>query len=129
MRCIKVPCPIEGLKQILLEVEFSNPDNDNAILCTALVDTGSTATCFTEQIADAIGVSNRGYIRASGVGGEHIAMTYHAGLLIPNIGPLEGEMEIVQIAEQKTFEAILGMDILSQGTFNFENNIFTLCLK
>ena len=128
MRCIKVPCPIEGLKQILLEVEFSNPDNDNAILCTALVDTGSTATCFTEQIADAIGVSaGRGLV--AGVGGEHTAITYHAGLLIPNIGPLEGEMEIVQIAEQKTFEAILGMDILSQGTFNFENNIFTLCLK
>ncbi len=133
MSCIEIPCEIKnGHMKILLPVEFLNPnDNGNPAKYTALVDTGAAITCITEEILKEIGPLP--YVRCYGaksfIDGETMCIRIScAQLSIPKTDFLKKKIEVAEIPNKENFQVILGMDILSQSTFSFENNIFTLCL-
>lgn len=97
----------------------------------ALVDTGATVSCISAELAEKIGILPDGKELVCGVHGEKEVNTYTPTLFIPQINFMKEKIKVMEVNFRKEDEcqAILGMDILCQGTFqlDFSGN-FVFCV-
>ncbi len=129
MPCVEVPYNVDE-KKIYINVNFYHSiDKGKVLPFRSVVDTGATTTCITKRAADALGMSSRGRAYASGgaQGGVSLVNVYSVRLIIYAIDFVR-EMRVLEMGQRQTYDVILGMDVLSLGTFKFENNMFTLCI-
>ena len=133
MSCVNIPYRANAFdNRIYVDVRLSNHIKEDKIFeCRALVDTGATKSAFTPRAVEKLDLEDiEEPVIVECVVGEIVVDLYHAELAIPEIGFVRKGIRIMGLNEgRKNHDAILGMDILSQSTFNFENNIFTLCIN
>lgn len=144
MPCVKGIFDRES-KQILLRVYIGNPhtlkvkrdragdiESDKDLYpCDALIDTGATHSCITSQIAGALGIKSDGQIQVGGVHGSGKCNSYSVVLVIPEIRYVADGLSVceVKFSPSKSYQAILGMDILTQGNFQFDfSGNFVFCV-
>ncbi len=129
--CVKSLYNIDGHGRIYIDIQFSHPrEEGNVFPCRAVVDTGANRSGFTQKVVQALSLkSNEPPAPVLSASGQTIMRPYYAVLSIPQIGFSTKTIRMLGIGDKTGFDALLGMDILSQCTFNFENNIFTLCIK
>ena len=95
--------------------------------CTALVDTGARRTCVTESIVHKVGLKRKGRAEIWNIKRPETHWTYLFHVAIwPNsddpqvpsapfgIGP---EIEGIDVGNNHFFDVLLGMDIISLGSF------------
>ncbi len=140
MHCVKVPYNVDH-KRIYIDVEFLNHYGERKVFpCWAVVDTGATTTCITKQVVDAMGLlPSRNTIFVTGMMGRSKTTAYYVILSIPKIGfSTTKKLRVLEMKSKMSIDVILGMDVLSQGTFKFKRKFwtfdfkkkdFTLCIK
>ena len=134
MRCFEGRFSPEA-GHIVVAVGFFNPLShapaNSAVYCDALVDTGATCTCIDPAVADEIGAPPDGEEDIAGAHGIRKLKTHTVSLMFPDIGLGREAVAVVglPLGPSCGFRAILGMDILAEGTFSFDAaKTFTLCI-
>lgn len=98
--------------------------------CLALVDTGATCSCITQPIVKALNLTADGEEEVGGAHGVQLTSVYSVGLLIPSVGIVVENMNVMKVADLGgKLEAIIGMDILCRGVFQFDfSGNFVFCV-
>lgn len=86
----------------------------------ALWDTGATISAITPQIAKELGVPVVARIPISGVHNVNIVDVVTVSVLLPNQANIS-DMRAAVCALNPAVDAIIGMDIISQGDFAISN--------
>lgn len=127
-------------KRILLEVGFINPlivlDEEKSppkdfFPTYALLDTGATTSCITKKVADGTGIVSDGDAKVEGVHGAGKTITYTVGLVLPQLHFMLRAVPVVEVAfaDDDPCQAVLGMDILGQGSFQMDfSGSFLFCV-
>ncbi|MFN3387377.1 MAG: hypothetical protein ACK40O_00465 [Allosphingosinicella sp.] len=97
---------------------------------TALVDTGALRTCVTERVVQALALKRRGRIEIWNIKRpeQHWTYLFHVGIwpepLEPNepasIFGIGSEVEGIDVGDNRFFDVLLGMDIISQGSLHLK---------
>lgn len=101
--------------------------------CNALVDTGARRTCVTENTVQSLGLRRKGRAEVWNIKRPemhftylfHVAIwpdtqqSYHAPVAPYGIG---SEIEGIDVGDNRFFDILLGMDIISQGSFHLERS-------
>lgn len=100
--------------------------------CTALVDTGAQRTCITERMVQRIGLERKGRVEIWNIKRPELHWTYlfHVGIWPESDDPLTpsapygigAEIEGIDVGDNRFFEVLLGMDIISQGSLHLERD-------
>jgi hypothetical protein len=111
---------------------FSAPVDLTYHECMALVDTGAVRTCVTERVVQTVGLKRKGRAEIWNIKRPEMHWTYlfHVGiwpdpvdeftpLPIFGIGP---EIEGIDVGNNRFFDVLLGMDIISQGSLHLERD-------
>lgn len=129
-----MPCvtgPINN-GQIEISVAIGKEVSSNAEIFGAIVDTGSQNTCISERAAKQLGLIKITEVRVFGMHGSEHRKTYSAYIRIPvSRGNRDFEFEkksFTEFTSYGSFDVIIGMDIITQGSLNVSGDRFVLCL-
>ena len=112
---------------ILIDVELivsaiiGKQEKPVSIKTKALVDTGANGSCISQRLVSACRlkpISAMKMISAHGVG---IAQVYETSIILPT-GITFSAVPVVEVAGSKSFDVIIGMDILTKCDFAFSSN-------
>ena len=113
--------PVEGI---------STPMNLNYRECLALVDTGALRTCIGERIVQELGLKRKSRANIWNVkrSEPHWTYLFYVGIwpdtddqhAPPAVFGIGREIEGIDVGNHPYFDVLLGMDILSQGSFRVE---------
>jgi hypothetical protein len=100
----------------------------------ALIDTGAQRTCLTHKTIAAEGLARHGHKHIQNVHSAATHSLYMAQIGIWGVDPSSDQyeptrsyfalgrpVEVINIADNENFEAILGMDVLENFAFRFSN--------
>lgn len=100
--------------------------------CTALVDTGARRTCVTERVVQATGMRRRGRVEIWNIkrAEQHWTYLFHLGIwpdsddpMMPSpIFGIGDEIEGIDVGDNRFFDVLLGMDIISQGSLHLKRD-------
>lgn len=116
-----------NLSSIIIDVELFIPiiagkeENIVSIKTKALVDTGANSSCISERLALACKLKPVSALKMISAHGMSIAQIYEVSLKLPNEILFEA-VPVVEVSGSKSFDVIIGMDILSKGDFAFSSN-------
>ena len=103
-------------------VPLATPSTVDMLECRALLDTGADGTSVCHSTARAAGLRSHGKRPVIGIGGQNYHRTW--GLFLgflteENASPfvLDEPLLAVEIPDNGWFEAIIGRDVLTKGTF------------
>ena len=120
-RSIKTYCQISEA----FVADVSNDRKPKFEKANALWDTGATSSCISNQLAEKLHINPIGFEEMYHANGSSIVPTYLINILLPN------EIGFYHIhvlgCDLHNMDAIIGMDIISQGDFaisNFEGKTF-----
>ena len=108
-----------------------NPFSSHFESFTALIDTGATRTCVTQNVVDRLGLLRRGRIEIRNVSGAALHWTYLFQVAIwpetedgSPAAPfgLGDPMEGADLGDGRLFDVLLGMDILERGALKMSPN-------
>ena len=116
---------------ILIEVELRCPGDPSAPTASAtlLIDTGSTRTHITSQIADHLGLPLRGRRLVTTASAQRLMDYWTADVIIPGLPITFSNIEVRDFLPPNMKQAgVLGRDILSLGILHIDgpNRIATL---
>lgn len=86
----------------------------------ALWDTGATGSVISPKVVDSLGLHATGAVKVWTGGGEKITNTYLVNLYLPNKLGVAG-VSVSRLDDLVGFDAIVGMDIITQGDFAVTN--------
>lgn len=92
----------------------------------ALIDTGAQRTCLTDRTIAIEGLVRHGHKPIRNVHNEVTHSLFMAQIGIWGTNPsrsyfgLEEPIEVINIADNRNFDAILGMDLLERFSFSFD---------
>lgn len=92
-----------------------------SIKTKALVDTGANSSCISERLATACRLKPISALKMISAHGTSIAQIYEVSIKLPNEILFES-VPVVEISGSKSFDVIIGMDILSKSDFAFSSN-------
>lgn len=95
------PTPLAGLK------------------CLAIWDTGASASVISQRVIDALALPAFGIVTVRAAGGEHRTTQHVVGIALPN--GLHFSPTPVTRGMFEGFDVLIGMDILSRGSFAVTN--------
>ena len=105
----------------------------------ALIDTGATASCITEKIANELNLFPFSKREVSNTTGTHASNIYKVCFILPidlvnrntvsrNLNPFVNIEVIGIMGGNQNFDAIIGMDIISKGSLHITNGVYTFCV-
>lgn len=133
-----MPCLSEQLTsslEALIKVRIAPVSADRGInrfkIFTALLDTGANRTCISRSIAESLALNATG--KASMVSASHEVEVnlYMVDMLFPfdEVAAIKSGITVMEFNGSSAFQAIIGMDIISEGSFiTTPDNKFTFCL-
>lgn len=98
---------------------------------TALVDTGASRTCISQNVIDRVGLKSRGKISVGNVKRteEHRTYIFYVGVWPENLEEcppavfgIGNEIMGIDGGDSRYYDVLLGMDIISQGTLQLNLN-------
>lgn len=103
-----------------VEVLFEMPALENAkyasIKIKALIDTGANGTCISHRLSSACHLPPVSAMKIFSAQGASIVPVYKMSIKLPT-GTEFKNVLATEVAGSENFDAIIGMDILSQGDF------------
>jgi len=89
------------------------------IIYKAIWDTGATATCISQKVANDLSLQPTGRTQVSGVHGANEVNTYFVNVYLPNKVGIVG----VRVTEGKLagYDVLIGMDIIRHGDLAISN--------
>lgn len=98
-----------------------DPNQFPRVPAKALWDTGATGSVVTPKIVAALGLKPTGQVKIQHAGGTSDNLTYMVNIALPNNVGVAGMLvsECVNVAA--TFDAVIGMDIITAGDFAITN--------
>ncbi len=100
------------------EITIGIPPRENpkyaSIKLKALIDTGANGTCISHRLALACHLEPVSIMKIISAQGESVVPVYKADLKLPT-GTSFSNILVTEVAGSENFDAIIGMDILSQG--------------
>lgn len=104
---------------------------------TALVDTGAQRTCVTERVVQTVGLKRKGRVEIWNIKRSEMHWTYlfHVGIwpepkdeyAPSSVFGIGSEIEGIDVGNNRFFDVLLGMDIISQGSLHLEcDGTFTM---
>lgn len=112
-------------------IEFVLPYENKKLSVTvkALIDTGANGSCISRRLASACRLERVSAMRILAAQGRSIAPVYEVDFRLPN-GSVFQKIPVMEVAGSPSFDAIIGMDILTKSDFavsNVDGNlIFTM---
>lgn len=109
----------------------------NPAIIPALIDTGATGSCISEEVAEKLNIQADGQEYITGVHGTQMTNIYYVDILLIDIHHLIQNIKLFGIEGLKgnQYKAIIGMDIIQRGTLHFNyrstlspGGICTFCL-
>ena len=94
----------------------------------AVWDTGADTTCIHPRIVKELGLEPYGQMEIEGYGGVEIDDTYAVHLKLPT-GDWAFCMEVSASDNMKSFDIIIGMDVIGFGDFCFTNKDEKSCFS
>ena len=119
---------------IIIDAELFIPVIDQKIEKTvsiktkALIDTGANSSCISERLANACRLRPISAMKMISAHGMSIAQIYEVSVKLPNEILFES-VTVVEVSGSKSFDVIIGMDILSKGDFVYSSNEETACFS
>lgn len=98
---------------------------------TALVDTGAQRTCVTENVVQSLRLRRRGRIEIWNIkrSEPHWTYLFHVGVwpetddgTPPAVYGIGAEIEGIDVGNNRFFDVLLGMDIISQGLLHVDKD-------
>lgn len=86
----------------------------------ALWDTGATGSVISPKVVNALGLHATGTVKVCTAGGEKTVRTYLVNLYLPNKVAVAGVI-VCETDALVGFDAIIGVDIITQGDFAITN--------
>jgi Aspartyl protease len=114
----RMTVPYDPRDGMLIEVEICCPGSPTTTSApvTLLVDTGSTRTHLTSQIANHLGLPFRGMVPVISMATTHHLESWTADISIPALQMTFADMRITDFLQPGLKQAgVLGRDILSRG--------------
>jgi hypothetical protein len=100
-----------------------------SIKTTALWDTGATRSVLSSDLAQRLALPIVGTTKVSHAGGVGASPTYLVNFILPNKVVVAGVIVTEFPAFSGSFEAIIGMDIITQGDFSLTHMAGRSCMS
>lgn len=98
---------------------------------TALVDTGAQRTCVTERVVQQLNLRRRGRVEIWNIKRpeQHFTYLFHLGVWPETddgspsaIFGIGSEIEGIDVGNNRFFDVLLGMDIITQGSLHLKHD-------
>ena len=123
-----------NVQSIIIDVELFIPvivDKSEKIVSIktkALIDTGSNSSCISERLATACRLKPISALKMISAHGMSIAQIYEVSFILPGNIKFDS-IPVVEVTGSKSFDVIIGMDILSKGDFAFSSDLAKSCFS
>ncbi|TET35829.1 MAG: hypothetical protein E3J72_09990 [Planctomycetota bacterium] len=118
--------PIEVLP--FFDPETQSPKDYDSVNCSALWDTGATGSCITNNVVKQLKLAPIRTVKVTHAGGQKDSNVYLVNFHLPNrVGV--AEISAVEYDDNPQHDVIIGMDIITRGSFAISNTEGRTCVS
>ena len=114
--------------ELVVSAIIDRQEKNISIKTKALIDTGANGSCISRRLASACRLKPISVMKMISAHGMSIAQVYEASIILPN-GVSFSSVPVVEVSGSKSFDVIIGMDILSKCDFAFSSNDEKACFS